>query len=85
MSRPLVLTACERAIQEARALGLGRPIENLVEESIRAGRVRSSAPFVNESHVYLADGIVAIVAKIKTSEGRRGWKPLRVERRRAAA
>jgi hypothetical protein len=83
--RPLVLTASERAVEQARALGIERPLENVVAEALIAGGSRPSLPYVNERPVHLGDGVVVLCARVKTGNGRRAWKPLRIERRERAA
>lgn len=86
MKRPLVLTATATAVERAQALGITRPLENVIEESILAGRLPGTS-VGNEAPVNLGNGVVAVCAKIRTGTGRKGWKPLTVRRldgRRAA-
>jgi len=85
MKRPLVLTASHAAVEQARALGVTRPLENVIEESILAGRLPGTS-VGNEAPVNLGHGVIAVCAKIRTGTGRKGWKPLAVRRldRRAA-
>jgi hypothetical protein len=82
---PRVLTASAAVIEQARALGVTRPLENLVEEAILRGdlpptKVGRQAP------VRIGDGLVVVCAKLKTESGRKAWRPLVVRRpeRRAA-
>jgi hypothetical protein len=88
MKRPLVLTASHAAVEQARALGVQRPLENLVEESILAGHVRGTS-VGQESPVFVGDGLVVVCAKVRVEPSRRkGWRPVsvrRVDHRRAAA
>jgi hypothetical protein len=83
----LVLAAPQQVIADARALGVTRPVENVIEESIRAGRL-PSASVGAEWPVRLLDGVIVVCKKVRVEpSGRTGWKPLAVrnlERRRAA-
>jgi hypothetical protein len=78
MKRPLVLTAPAKVIEQARDLGITRPVENAIEEAIIAGRLPGGD--LGESPVYLGDGVVCVCRKQRTNTGRKGWKPVRVTR-----
>jgi hypothetical protein len=86
VKRPLVLGASTAAVEQARALGVTRPLENVIEEAIIAGRLPGTS-VGNTAPVALGDGVVAVCAKVKTQSGRKGWRPLavrRLDRRRTA-
>jgi hypothetical protein len=88
VKRPLVLSASRAAIEQAEALGLRRPLENLVEEAILAGRLPDGARVGREWPVSIGDGLVCVCAKVRVEGSRRkAWRPLavrRLDRRRAA-
>jgi hypothetical protein len=86
VKRPLVLTASQKVIDQARLLGFHGCLENAIELAIIAGRLRG-AKVGQEAPVFLGDDFVCICSKQRTQSGRKGWKPItvrRVERRRAA-
>jgi hypothetical protein len=88
MKRPLVLGASAAVIEQARALGVMRPLENVIEESILAGRLPPTK-VGREAAVQIGDGLVVVCAKVRmVGSGRKAWRPLAVRRpdpRRAAA
>jgi hypothetical protein len=86
MKRPLVLTASKPVIEQARALGVERPLENIVETSILAGRLPPTK-VGRKAEVQIGDRIVAVCAKVRIESGRKAWRILVVRRpaeRRAA-
>lgn len=82
---PLVLSATARAIAEAKALGIHRPLENVVSERIQAcgglygtGHVRVG----QELQVALPDHHASVTLRCARSllSKRRGWIPVSVAR-----
>jgi hypothetical protein len=73
------MTASAAVIEQARALGVKRPLENVIEESILAGRLPPTK-VGREAAVQIGDGLVAVCSKLKTESGRKAWRPLVVRR-----
>lgn len=82
MKRPLVLAASSRCVEQARAFGISRPLENVVEEAIIRGDL-PSASVRREWPVSLGDGLVAVCSKVRTQSGRTGWLVRRLDQEAA--
>ena len=81
--RPLVLAASEVARQEAKRLGVTRPLENLVHEAISTGRIASEPGVGRHTSVYVDPDLVVRVLRTRSpGSGRRAWLPIGVGRTR---
>jgi hypothetical protein len=76
----LVLTPPARVVEAAERLGLDRPLENLTDEALAAGRVGDDEP-TGHRNVFLRDGIVVRVRRARSPfSGRPAWLPVSVGR-----
>jgi hypothetical protein len=86
---PLILSASRAAVDQARRLGVDRPLENLVEEAIKCGDLEGGHQVGHVGGCPIPEfGVFVVLNRTRAPSGRKAFHPIgvkRLDRKRRAA